>query len=126
MIGEVVLCTVPGFPPWPATIFEIKGQTISVEFFSFPLHKTVPNVNGKYEIQWNCRIRWHTCCRAEKQHEAITDGRKYFSGFMHDRTLDALKIQTVSLFFFIHRKSSKSHCPGIVMTLSARRVETSR
>lgn len=33
VIGEIVLGTVPGFSPWPATILQISGQTILVEFF---------------------------------------------------------------------------------------------
>lgn len=33
IVNEIVLGTVPGYPPWPARIIEIVGQTIKVEFF---------------------------------------------------------------------------------------------
>lgn len=33
MVNEVVLCTIPGYSPWPAIIKNINNQTIFVEFF---------------------------------------------------------------------------------------------
>lgn len=33
VIGEIILGTVPGYPPWPATILGINEQTITVQFF---------------------------------------------------------------------------------------------
>lgn len=33
MVNEVVLCTIPGYAPWPARIRDINSQTIFVEFF---------------------------------------------------------------------------------------------
>lgn len=33
MVDEIVLCTIPGYAPWPARIKEIINQTIFVEFF---------------------------------------------------------------------------------------------
>lgn len=61
MINEVVLATVPGYPPWPARILNINGQTIDVEFFGtgernpircsaltrFELNRTIPLLQRK-------------------------------------------------------------------------------
>lgn len=33
LVNEVVLCTIPGYSPWPARIKDINSQTIFVEFF---------------------------------------------------------------------------------------------
>lgn len=33
ILNEIVLCAIPGYPPWPARIIDILNQTIFVEFF---------------------------------------------------------------------------------------------
>lgn len=61
IVGEIILATVVGYPPWPARIIDINGHTLKVEFFGtgeinplrsnaiarFELNKTIPLLKRK-------------------------------------------------------------------------------
>lgn len=73
----------------------------------FPLHKTFPNVNGVYELPDGMSntmlvLGIHSVePETEVKFQAITDGRKYFGGFVYNRVLDSINhpVSISSIFY---------------------------